>query len=38
LENEGWENYRSLKSWKYVTAAVCMEQLLKYHNGKLRPL
>jgi len=38
LETKGWENYRSLKSWKYVAAAVCLEQLGKYNNGKLRPL
>lgn len=38
LETEGWENYRRLKSWKYVTAAVCLEQLWKYQGGRLRPL
>ncbi|KAG9191768.1 hypothetical protein G6011_10502 [Alternaria panax] len=38
LETVGWENYRSLKSWKYVAAAVCLEQLWKYNNGHLRPL
>jgi hypothetical protein len=38
LETDGWENYRSLKSWKYVAAAVCLEQLWKYNNGHLRPL
>ncbi|KAF1936008.1 RdRP-domain-containing protein [Clathrospora elynae] len=38
LETEGWENYRSLKSWRYVAAAVCLEQLWKYQGGKLRPL
>lgn len=38
LEVEGWENYRSLKSWKYVTAAVCLEQLCKYNGGRLRRL
>jgi hypothetical protein len=38
LETDGWENYRSLKSWKYVAAAVCLEQLWKYQGGKLRPL
>jgi hypothetical protein len=38
LEVEGWENYRSLKSWKYVAAAVCLEQLFRYNGGKLRTL
>lgn len=38
LETKSWENYRSLKSWKYVTAAVCLEQLWKFQGGKLRPL
>ncbi|CAN9119100.1 unnamed protein product [Alternaria alternata] len=37
LETVGWENYRNLKSWKYVAAAVCLEQLERY-NGHLRPL
>ena len=36
LEVQGWENYRRLQSWKYVTAAVCLEQLFKYNGGKLR--
>ena len=35
LEEKGWENYRSLKSWKYVAAAVCLEQLCKYRGGTL---
>lgn len=38
LETEGWGNYRSLQSWKYVAAAVCLEQLWKYQGGRLRPL
>ncbi|KAF2849275.1 rna-dependent rna polymeras-like protein [Plenodomus tracheiphilus IPT5] len=38
LETEGWGNYRSLRSWKYVAAAVCLEQLWKYQGGRLRPL
>ncbi|CBX98093.1 similar to rna-dependent rna polymerase [Plenodomus lingam JN3] len=38
LETDGWGNYRSLKSWKYVAAAVCLEQLWKYQGGKLRPV
>jgi hypothetical protein len=42
LETDGWENYQNLKSWKYVAAAVCLEQLekhnWKYYNGHLRPL
>jgi hypothetical protein len=38
LETDGWENYRRLKSWKYVAAAVCLEQLWKYRDGKLRLL
>ncbi|KAL1800749.1 hypothetical protein ACET3X_001091 [Alternaria dauci] len=37
LETVGWENYRNLQSWKYVAAAVCLEQLERY-NGYLRPL
>ncbi|CAO2656156.1 Nn.00g049590.m01.CDS01 [Neocucurbitaria sp. VM-36] len=38
LESKGWENFRNLKSWRYVTAAVCLEQLWKYQGGNLRPL
>ncbi|KAF1839743.1 RdRP-domain-containing protein [Decorospora gaudefroyi] len=38
LETEGWENYRSLQSWKYVAASVCLEQLWKYRGGRLRRL
>ncbi|KAI4955654.1 hypothetical protein J4E91_001515 [Alternaria rosae] len=38
LETDGWENYRTLRSWKYVAAAVCLEQLWKYNNGYLRRL
>ncbi|KAH7085270.1 RNA dependent RNA polymerase-domain-containing protein [Paraphoma chrysanthemicola] len=38
LESKGWENQVLLKSWKYVAAAVCLEQLWKYQGQKLRPL
>ncbi|ENI03580.1 hypothetical protein COCC4DRAFT_51488 [Bipolaris maydis ATCC 48331] len=38
LEVKGWENYRSLQSWKYVAASVCLEQLWKYNGGTLRCL
>ncbi|KAJ4365647.1 hypothetical protein N0V83_008267 [Neocucurbitaria cava] len=38
LEGKGWENYRTLKSWRYVTAAVCLEQLWQYQGRHLRPL
>ncbi|KAF1956713.1 RdRP-domain-containing protein [Byssothecium circinans] len=38
LETRGWENYSHLKSWKYVAAAVCLEQLYKVNFSKMRPL
>jgi len=38
LGTEGWEEYQMLKSWRYVAAAVCLEQLWKYMDFKLRPL
>lgn len=38
LETEGWENQVVLRSWKYVAAAVCLEQLNVYRGGLLRPL
>jgi hypothetical protein len=38
LETEGWENQVMLRSWKYVAAAVCLEQLNAHMLGKLRPL
>ena len=38
LETIGWENQVHLRSWKYVAAAVCLEQLSIYHHGLLRPL
>lgn len=38
LQSKGWENQITLKSWKYVAAAVCLEQLWKYQGGTLRPL
>jgi hypothetical protein len=38
LETDGWENKVTLKSWKYVAAAVCLEQLWRYQGGSLRPL
>ncbi|KAF3053460.1 hypothetical protein E8E11_008642 [Didymella keratinophila] len=38
LETDGWENQVMLRSWKYVAAAVCLEQLNVYHLGHLRPL
>ncbi|PVI03312.1 rna-dependent rna polymeras-like protein [Periconia macrospinosa] len=38
LEEKGWDEYFGLKSWKYVAAAVCLEQLWKYMNFRLRPL
>ena len=38
LETKGWENYRNLKSWKYVAAAVCLEQLWIFQGYSLRSL
>jgi hypothetical protein len=38
LETEDWEDYEGLKSWKYVAAAVCMEQLWRFMKFDLRPL
>ncbi|KAL1654362.1 hypothetical protein SLS61_002962 [Didymella pomorum] len=38
LETEGWENQVMLRSWKYVAAAVCLEQLNVYRLGHLRAL
>ncbi|KAF3004792.1 hypothetical protein E8E13_002785 [Curvularia kusanoi] len=38
LETKGWKNQVLLRSWKYVAAAVCLEQLSVYHHGLLRPL
>lgn len=38
METEGWENQVVLKSWKYVAAAVCLEQMNVYRLGQLRPL
>lgn len=38
LEIEGWENHMLLESWKYVAAAVCLEQLKRYNGGSLRRL
>jgi hypothetical protein len=38
LNIEGWENEVKLKSWKYVAAAVCLEQLWKYQGARLRRL
>jgi hypothetical protein len=38
LQTEGWQNNVTLKSWKYVAAAVCLEQLWKFQGGSLRPL
>lgn len=38
LDTKGWEDNAHMKSWKYVTAAVCLEQLWQYMNFKLRPI
>lgn len=38
LETQGWGDYVDIKSWKYVAAAVCLEQLWKYMQFRLRPL
>ncbi|KAH6386628.1 RNA-dependent RNA polymerase [Parastagonospora nodorum] len=38
LQTEGWENQVLIKSWKYVAASVCLEQLWKFQGGSLRPL
>ncbi|KAF2685619.1 RdRP-domain-containing protein [Lentithecium fluviatile CBS 122367] len=38
LETDGWKRYEKLKSWKYVTAAVCLEELKRYKNGQFPPL
>ncbi|KAF2007959.1 rna-dependent rna polymeras-like protein [Amniculicola lignicola CBS 123094] len=37
LETEGWEIYKELESWRYVTAAVCLEELWKERGYRLRP-
>lgn len=33
LRTQGWEKSGTLKSWKYVTAAVCLEQLERFRGG-----
>lgn len=38
LETSHWNQGAALKSWKYVAASVCLEQLRKYMNYRLRPL
>jgi hypothetical protein len=38
VESTGWENQVQLRSWKYVAASVCLEQLWKYRGGNLRPV
>lgn len=38
LETAGWENQVYLKSWKYITASVCLEQLYCHRNGQLRTI
>jgi hypothetical protein len=38
LETDGWKNQVMLRSWKYVAAAVCLEQLNVYRFGDLRAL
>jgi hypothetical protein len=36
IEDRGYHS--QLKSWKYITAAVCLEELWKYQGGKLKRL
>lgn len=38
LETEGWDNQVLLRSWKYITASVCLEQLSHYRGGNLKPV
>ncbi|KAL5116812.1 hypothetical protein ACEQ8H_005293 [Pleosporales sp. CAS-2024a] len=38
LRTEGWENRVVIRSWKYVAASVCLEELWKFQGGNLRPL
>jgi len=38
MERKGWENQVTLKSWKYVAASVCLEQLWRYRGGNLRAM
>lgn len=33
LRTQRWEKSGTLKSWKYVTAAVCLEQLERFRGG-----
>lgn len=38
LETKGWENWYKLKSWKYVAASVCLEQVWRLRKLRLPPL
>jgi hypothetical protein len=38
LQSQGWENKIKLVSWKYVAAAVCLEQVWRWRGGNLRAL
>jgi hypothetical protein len=38
LGTEGWQDRPLIKSWKYVAASVCLEELWKFQGGSLRPL
>lgn len=38
LDTEGWEDYRGLRSWKWVAASVVLEQLWRYMGFRLRPI
>jgi hypothetical protein len=38
VESTGWENQVVLKSWKYVAASVCLEQVWRLRGGRLRAL
>ncbi|KAF2175051.1 RdRP-domain-containing protein [Zopfia rhizophila CBS 207.26] len=38
MEEKGWESPSKLESFKYVAAAVCLEQLFKLHGGVPRPV
>lgn len=35
LETQNWENQVTLRSWKYIAAAVCLDQLCAYRGGHL---
>jgi hypothetical protein len=38
LRTDGWQDRQLIKSWKYVAASVCLEELLKFQGCSSRPL